>query len=129
MLADVPVIAMIPTKDMAKARKFYEDQLGLKAAEEDEGGITYVCGNGSTVLLYETYIENLGEQTVASWMVSDLRAEVDDLKSKGVSFVDYDMPELKTVDSIATFEKSAKKAMAAWFKDPDGNVLSLLQNG
>lgn len=124
MLADSPVIAMVPTHDLEKARKFYEDVVRLTAAEDNAAEVTFSCGGGTAVMLYETFVDNLGDQTVATWMVKDLRSEVADLKSRGAEFIDYDLPRLKTVDSIATAEGVG---IAAWFKDPDGNVMGLIQ--
>lgn len=124
MLADAPVIAMIPTKDLASARKFYEETLRLNPAEEMPGGVSFVCGDGTRIAVYETYVSNLGDQTVAAWEVKDIKSEVAELKSRGVEFVEYDLPQLKTVDSIAAEEGFGS---AAWFKDPDGNILSLVQ--
>ena len=124
MLADAPVIAMIATKDLAKARKFYEETLGLTSAEEMPGGVSFSCGDGSRIAVYTTYVSNLGEQTVAAWEVEDIKNEVADLKSRGVEFVEYDLPQMKTVDSIVAEEGFGS---AAWFKDPDGNILSLVQ--
>jgi catechol 2,3-dioxygenase-like lactoylglutathione lyase family enzyme len=124
MLEDAPVIAMIPTKDLAKARKFYEQTLGLTQAEEMPRGVSFRCGDGSRIAVYETYVSNLGEQTVAAWEVKDIKSQVAELKSRGVEFLEYDLPQLKTVDSIVAEEGFGS---AAWFKDADGNILSLVQ--
>ena len=123
MLANGEVNAMVPTKDLQRARSFYEGSLGL-TAQDVSGSIRYDCGNGSWFLLYETYEEITAKHTVANWTVADLRAEVGALKSKGVTFVDYDTPNMKTVDSIMEVPELGK---VAWFKDPDGNLLGMVE--
>ncbi len=123
MLTDAPVVAIVPTTDLARAREFYEGTLGF----EDSGARTpgpeviYRCGNGSMLQVYESASAGDAQHTLASWEVGDVRAAVDGLRSRGVRFEDYDFPEFKTDDGIAT----AGDFQAAWFRDPDGNILCL----
>jgi catechol 2,3-dioxygenase-like lactoylglutathione lyase family enzyme len=130
MLTDAPVIAIVPTTDIARAREFYEGTLGLQAAgvdtPEPQAVVLYRCGDGSTFQVYERETAGDAQHTLASWAVPDVPAAVEELRGRGVRFEDYDRPDFKTKGGIATMGEFA----AAWFKDPDGNILcvhSLLQ--
>ncbi|HYZ11890.1 MAG TPA: VOC family protein [Actinomycetota bacterium] len=121
-LSDWTFGATIPAKDLARARKFYEEVLGLEVFREDPAGITYQAGD-SALFLYQTEFAGTAQHTLGGFRVSDIEATVADLRARGVTFEDYDMPGLKTVNGIA--ELGGEKG--AWFKDPDGNILSLSQ--
>jgi len=107
----------------ARARKFYEEKVGLKPKQEYAGGVVYECGNGSWVFMYPSAGAGTSQASTAFWAVDDVIAEVAVLKSRGVKFEDYDMPGLKTVDGIAT----GGGAKTAWFKDTEGNILAVSQ--
>jgi catechol 2,3-dioxygenase-like lactoylglutathione lyase family enzyme len=125
MLGDSPVWTAVPVKDPKAAREFYEGVLGLKAANEmPDGSIEYKAGNNTGLFTYPTPNAGKSPATLASWKVDDLEKTVGELKAKRVKFEDYDMPGLKTVEGIATMHG----ASAAWFKDPDGNILNLFQS-
>jgi len=123
MLSKSTVSACIPVSDVQRARKFYESTLGLKVKQETPGGTMFECGNASTLFVYPSGGAGTNKATTATWNVSDIHAAVADLKSKGVSFEEYDMPGLKTEDGIAT----TGNAKAAWFKDTEGNILGIVQ--
>ena len=118
--ADWTFGATIPAKDLAGTRKFYEDVLGLKVYREDPAGITYHSGD-SILFLYPTEFAGTAQHTLGGFQVSDIEAAMADLRAKGVTFEEYDMPGLKTVNGVA--ELGGEKG--AWFKDPEGNILSL----
>ena len=123
MLGDYPAAATIATADLARARTFYEETLGLKVDMEDPGGILYVSGE-SRVLLYPSQFAGPSKVTVVSWMVDDLDRVVGELSAKGITFEQYDFPGLKTDErGIA----DAGNLKGAWFKDPDGNILNVGQ--
>jgi catechol 2,3-dioxygenase-like lactoylglutathione lyase family enzyme len=125
MLGDKRVATTIPVRDPAQARSFYEGALGLKLSREfADGSIEYECGGGTSVVTYPT-AENAGRSpaTLASFEVEDAEATVRELHDKGVTFEEYDMPGLKTVDGIAELAGSK----GAWFKDPDGNILAVFE--
>jgi predicted enzyme related to lactoylglutathione lyase len=124
MLQNAPVVPYIPAHDVPRARRFYEDKVGLVAREEIAGGVVYECGQGSWIFLYPSAGAGTSTASQAFWQVEDLDAEVAGLRSRGVVFENYDMPGLKTVDGIATFHTSR----AAWFKDSEGNTMALIQN-
>jgi catechol 2,3-dioxygenase-like lactoylglutathione lyase family enzyme len=123
MLKTAPIIPYIPVTDVARARKFYEEKLGLNPKEEYAGGVIYECGNGSWVFMYPSAGVGTSKASTAFWAVDDVAVEVADLKSRGVVFEEYDMPGVKTVNSIAT----GGGAKTAWFKDSEGNILAVSQ--
>jgi catechol 2,3-dioxygenase-like lactoylglutathione lyase family enzyme len=123
MLKGYNSATMIPTKDLEKTRRFYEDVLGFSVNREDPGGVEYQSG-GTSFFLYPTQFAGTAQHTLIGWNVDDIESVVDDLASKGVSFEQYDMGELKT-DAKGIAEMG--KERGAWFKDPEGNILSLFQ--
>ncbi|HEX9377349.1 MAG TPA: VOC family protein [Actinomycetota bacterium] len=123
MLESYPVAATIATGDLARARSFYEETLGLKVDMEDEGGILYESG-GARLLVYPSQFAGTSQATAATWLVDDIDRVVDELAAKGITFEQYDFPGLKTdergIADAGTFK-------GAWFKDPDGNILNVGQ--
>jgi len=124
MLQNSPFYAYIPARDVARARRFYEDKLGLKAREEVAGGVVYEFGKGTAAFLYPTPNAGTSRASQAFWQVADIEREVAELKKRGVKFEDYDMPGMKTEDGIFT----GGGARAAWFKDSEGNILAVIQD-
>jgi catechol 2,3-dioxygenase-like lactoylglutathione lyase family enzyme len=120
--ADWTFGATIPAKDLEGTRKFYENVLGLEMVREDPAGISYRTGD-SVLFLYPTEFAGTAQHTLGGFSVSDIEAAVSELRAKGVTFEEYDMPGLKTVNGIA--ELGGEKG--AWFKDPEGNILSVSQ--
>jgi catechol 2,3-dioxygenase-like lactoylglutathione lyase family enzyme len=114
----------LPATDMARARAFYENILGFRAAEEIAGGVVYQFAGGTRCFLYPTKNAGTNRASQAFWQVGDVDAEVADLKRRGVTFEEYDVPGMKTVNSIA----EAGGARTAWFKDPEGNILAIVQD-
>jgi predicted enzyme related to lactoylglutathione lyase len=123
MLKDAPIVPYIPVADVARARKFYEEKVGLKVKEEYAGGVIYECGKGSLVFMYPSPGAGTSKASAAFWAVDDIAAEVAELKARGVVFEEYDMPGIKTVNGIAT----GGGARTAWFKDSEGNILAVSQ--
>jgi predicted enzyme related to lactoylglutathione lyase len=123
MLANAPIVPYIPAADIPRARKFYEDVLGLSVKEVYAGGVIYECGKGSWVFMYPSPGAGTNKASTAFWSVDDVEAEVAALKSRGVTFEDYDSPGMKTVNGILT----AGGAKTAWFKDTEGNILAISQ--
>jgi catechol 2,3-dioxygenase-like lactoylglutathione lyase family enzyme len=122
MLADKNAMATIPVKDIGAAKKFYERTLGLKkSGAEDNGVATYTSGD-STIVVYESQFAGTNRATAATWGVGDeLDNIVRTLKNAGVAFEHYDMPGLRQEGDIHV----AGGFKAAWFKDPDGNILHI----
>jgi catechol 2,3-dioxygenase-like lactoylglutathione lyase family enzyme len=124
MLQESPMFAYLPVKDLPRARYFYEKQLGFAPKSELGGGVLYEFARGTACFMYPTPNAGTSRASQAFWQVEDVEREVADLRGRGVVFEEYDFPGLKTVNGIAT----AGGAKSAWFKDPDGNILALIQN-
>ncbi len=127
MLANVPVCATLPTSDLNRARGFYVEMLGLvEGPMSVEGGAFFAAGGGTMIRVYERppgYAP--AEYTVLGFLVEDLEQEMSDLRRRGVTFEEYDLPHLKTEDGVYTDRHRGAKG--AWIKDPDGNILALTQ--
>lgn len=120
-LATSAVAALLPVADIDRAKGFY-DRLDLPfLGTNDEGSLMYQLSGGTTLILLPREAGTQNPSTALTWEVDDVAAEIADLEGRGVVFEDYDLPDLKTVDHIA--EVGGEKA--AWFLDPDGNVLCL----
>lgn len=125
MLKNYPIVPYIPASDVARARQFYEQKVGLVPREEIAGGVVYECANGSWIFLYPSFGAGTSKASQAFWQVKDVEAEVAELKARGVVFEEYDMPGLKTVNGILSSEGNK----AAWFKDTEGNIMALIEGG
>jgi catechol 2,3-dioxygenase-like lactoylglutathione lyase family enzyme len=125
MLKDSNVGAVIAVKDLQKAKEFYEGKLGLEVDEKDNGdpsGVLYKSGS-SNLFIYPSEFGGTNKATAAAWNVDDVPAIVEDLKSRGVTFEHYpDMPEVTLEGDVHVMGEMK----AAWFKDPDGNILNIV---
>jgi predicted enzyme related to lactoylglutathione lyase len=122
MLKNAPIRAYIPASDMPRARKFYEELIGLQPKAEYAGGVVYECG-GAEVFMYPTPSAGTSKASQAFWQVRDVEAEVTELKARGVKFEQYDFPGVTMKNNIVT----AGGAKTAWFKDTEGNILAIAQ--
>lgn len=120
MLKSYPVYTTLPVTDFDRARAFYKDKLGLTPT--GPGRDVFECGKGTGFVLASMSFKP-GGHTQMSFLVDDVTAVVRQLKAKGVVFEEYDMPGLKTVNSVA--ERPDFKG--AWFKDSEGNVIGIGQ--
>ena len=122
MFADHDSMATVAVKKLDVARKFYEGVLGLKAVHtEGKEAVAYKTGS-SSLLVYQSQFAGSNKATAASWGVGgDLKEIVKTLKSKGVSFEHYEFPGVVMDGDIHVMGKMKN----AWFKDPDGNILSI----
>src|SRR5439155_8589598 len=113
-----------------RARSFYAERLGLEPADERPGGILYRCASGEFAL-FESTGASSGSFTQMAWQVEDIEAAVEELRSRGVVFEEYDVPGLTTVGGIAEVEgqypSKGSGERAAWFRDSEGNVLAIGQ--
>jgi catechol 2,3-dioxygenase-like lactoylglutathione lyase family enzyme len=123
MLGEHPITPVLLAKDLAAAREFYHDRVGLEILTESDDAIVFKCGGGTHLDVTKSTVGTADEQTQASWQVQDLRAEVAELRSRGVEVQEYDMPGLKTEDGIADLGF----AWMAWMIDPGGNALAIMQ--
>lgn len=124
MLQQSPIYAYIPAKNLARAREFYEQKLGFTPKNVRDDGVLYEFANGTRCFLYPTPNAGTSKASQAFWEVADVEREVADLKQRGVTFEEYDMPGLKTVNGVAT----GGGAKAAWFKDTEGNIMAVIEN-
>lgn len=124
MLRDSDTYATLPVTDMDRARTFYRDNLGLVEDMVTEGGVMYRSG-ATRFFVYPSRYRAAGH-TQMSWTVPDIKSAVAALKSSGVTFEEFDLPGIKSVDGIV---QSGPNVWTAWFKDPDGNLLGLTEIG
>jgi catechol 2,3-dioxygenase-like lactoylglutathione lyase family enzyme len=125
MLTDQKTYTTIPVSDLDRARKFYGETLVVAAVMVTEGGIMY-GGGGTQFFVYPSRSKASGGPSQMSWIVRDIKAEVAELRAKGIKFEEYDIPGLEMVDGIA---HSGPSVWTAYFRDPDGNLLGLTQIG
>ncbi len=123
MLQNSPMFAYIPAKDVARARRFYEEKLGFVPGNELAGGVSYEFPGGTACFLYPTPNAGTSAASQAFWQVPDIEAEVAELEKRGVTFEHYDMPDAPMKNEIVT----AGGAKAAWFKDTEGNIMAIIQ--
>jgi catechol 2,3-dioxygenase-like lactoylglutathione lyase family enzyme len=123
MLGKTDATPMIAVKDLDRARKFYEEKLGLKPGEEQGGELLTLKSGDTTFNVYRSEFAGTNKATALNFDVSDIDAEVRELKDKGIMFEKYDLEGLTPKGDIYVGEGMK----TAWFKDPDGNILSLFE--
>lgn len=124
MLGDHLVFPILLSKDLDASRGFYHGTLGLEILREDpDDRIVFRCGNGSQIAVTKSTVGTKDTQTQLAWRTSDLAAELVDLRARGVKIEEYEAPDPVTTDGIADMGHS----WAAWFLDPSGNVLAVVQ--
>jgi catechol 2,3-dioxygenase-like lactoylglutathione lyase family enzyme len=124
MLGDYPMATRLAASDIGRARAWYADKLGLKPEKEEMGGqaLWYRTG-GTWFLVYQTETAGTARNTVGGWEVAGLESLMAELRSRGVTFEDYDFGEMKTVDGLLSMDGYK----AAWFADSEGNILELTE--
>ena len=125
MLGNAGATPMIAVKDIDRARRFYEGTLGLPAKEAMGGEVLEVTSGDTLINVYKSEFAGTNQATALTFDVPDIEAEVRELKDKGVFFEQYDMPGLEQRGDLYVGEG----VKTAWFKDPDGNILSLFEGG
>ena len=128
MYGNAALHPVLPASDLDRAKRWYAEKLGLEPVREDEyGGAEYEVG-GAMFLVYQSEFAGTNKATAAGFRVDDFDASVAELRSAGVVFEDVDFGEFgSTVDGVITMPGSTDKA--AWFKDSEGNILSLTNMG
>jgi catechol 2,3-dioxygenase-like lactoylglutathione lyase family enzyme len=125
MLGDKEAVANIAVKNLETAKKFYEETLGLTqiGAEGQEEEVIVFRSGGSKIYVYKSQYAGTNQATALTWVVGkDIESVVQELKSKGVTFEHYDMPDTTREGDIHV----AGNMKVAWFKDPDGNILNII---
>jgi catechol 2,3-dioxygenase-like lactoylglutathione lyase family enzyme len=124
MLGDNDAAANLAVKDLTRARRFYEDVLGLRPVEEEGGELVTYKSGASLINVYRSDFAGTNKATALTWQVADIDAAVADLKQKGVAFEHYEMPQLTQEGDVYVAPDGHMRV--AWFKDPDGNILNLV---
>ena len=124
MLGKANATPMIAVKDLDRARKFYEETLGLEAREEMGGEVLTVQSGRTPITVYKSEFAGTNKATSLTFEVDNLEDEVSELKGKGIFFEKYDLEGLTPKGDFYEGEGGFK---TAWFKDPDGNILSLIE--
>jgi predicted enzyme related to lactoylglutathione lyase len=121
MLGYADAVATVAVKNLPAASEFYERKLGLKKLESEEEEVLVFQSGNSRMLAYKSQFAGTNQATAVTWAVDDVDGTVRDLKSRGVMFERYDFPDVKLEGDVHVFGEHR----AAWFKDPDGNILAL----
>ena len=121
-LAARDAVANLAVKDLRRARKFYEETLGLKPVHEEGGEVVVYRSGNSTVNVYRSDYAGTNQATAVTWTVGNIEEVVKVLRSRGVTFEHYDMPGMLLEGDIHV----SSGVKVAWFKDPDGNILNLI---
>jgi catechol 2,3-dioxygenase-like lactoylglutathione lyase family enzyme len=124
MLANAKLVAFVLTSDAGRARRFYEGLLGLRVVAEDDFALV-IDANGTTLRVVKMKETKPSPHTVVGWEVPDIRGAVAALRERGVTCEKYSFMEQ---DESGIWSPPGGGARVAWFKDPDGNVLSLSQH-
>ena len=121
MLEGANLAAVLSASDLGRAKAWYAEKLDLKPVEEHEQEVWYQTGS-SRWLLYKSGFAGTNKATSAGFLVDDVEATVAELRGRGVEFQEYDEPDFKTVDGVATTPDGTK---VAWFTDSEGNIISV----
>ena len=121
MLSDRDAVATVAVKNLESARKFYEQTLGLKKIMENEEVLAFKTGN-STLFVYRSQFAGTNKATAVTWVADEVEDIVKTLKSRGISFEHYDLPNMTRQGDLHV--NGTMKT--AWFKDPDGNIFSVV---
>lgn len=124
MLKDRKVSATIAVADMDRAVAWYRDKLGFEPYEKSEAGVNYECAGGTRFGLYPSQFAGTAKSTLMGWETTELEKDMEELRSRGITFEEYDFPGLKTENGIA--ELGGERG--CWFKDSEGNILALFEN-
>ena len=124
MIGKADARPMIAVSDLDRARKFYENTLGLKTKDEMGGELLSMKSGDTLINVYRSEYAGTNKATALTFDVDDIDSEVRDLKDKGIFFEHYDMPDLKQRGDLYVGEG----VKMAWFKDRDGNILSLVES-
>jgi catechol 2,3-dioxygenase-like lactoylglutathione lyase family enzyme len=124
-LARAPMTTMLPVRDLERARQYYEDVLGLiPEGLQPDGKFIFKCANGGLLALFPKPEGTKAEHTAVGFEVEAITPVIRYLEQRGVIFHDYDLPGFRTVDHVCVLGSEK----AAWFSDPEGNILCVHQN-
>ena len=123
MLGQHLIHPVLLATDLGAAKDFYHGRLGLEILNQSDAAMVFGCGGGTQLAVTKSTTGTADTQTQTSWLVKDVRAEVAELRSRGVKIEEYDLPGLKTQDGVADIGF----AWAAFIIDPGKNALGILQ--
>jgi catechol 2,3-dioxygenase-like lactoylglutathione lyase family enzyme len=123
MLGKRNAVANLAVSDLDRARAFYTDTLGLREVDQEGDELIVLKSGDSEVSVYRSDYAGTNKATAVTWAVDDIDAEVSALKQKGVMFEHYDMPGLEVRGDVHVGDGMK----IAWFKDPDGNILNIVE--
>lgn len=123
VLSEHPVFPILLSRDLDASMAFYRDTLGLEVARRDPDRIVFRCGGGTQLVVTESTVGTADVQTQLAWRVPDIRAAIEELRSRGVTIQEYVAPDPVTTDGVADMGHS----WAAWFIDPSDNCLAVVQ--
>ena len=123
-LAKTDAATMLAVKDLDRARRFYEGVLGLEKVDEEGDELVAYRSGKSTINVYRSEFAGTNKATAVTWQVDDIDSVIRDLKAKGVAFEHYQVPGLRQQGDLSV-SADGGDMKTAWFKDPDGNILSL----
>jgi len=123
MFKDRQATVMIPATDVERAKRWYKEKLGVEPVRDDQYGVQYLLGGGTHAFLYPSGYAGTAGHTLVSFASPDLRQDMADLRSRGVTFLDYDLPGLQTKDGVADFGPVKN----AWARDSEGNILGFVE--
>jgi catechol 2,3-dioxygenase-like lactoylglutathione lyase family enzyme len=121
VLKDGQAAATLAVSDMDRASKFYTDTLGFSVAQQSPGGTLFQGGQGTAFFVYPSQFAGTNKATAMSFNVEDFDATIEELRGKGITFMDFDLGDFKTENGIA----QTPDGPAAWFTDPDGNIINV----
>jgi catechol 2,3-dioxygenase-like lactoylglutathione lyase family enzyme len=119
-MAIASVYPTLPVVNLERAKKFYQEKLGLKVVSEDPSPGALLQAGGCYLYIYQRAATK-ADHTVASFTVENIEATMKELRAKGVKFEEYDLPNLKTVNGLFSMDGYR----AAWFKDSEGNIVAI----
>ncbi len=123
MFADRQATMQIPATDVERAKRWYAEKLGIEPAHSDDFGALYLLAGGMRAFLYPTQFAGTAQHTLFSFASEDLAADMKQLRARGVTFEDYDLPGFKTDKGVATFGPVKN----AWAKDSEGNIIGFVE--
>ena len=126
MIGDHTPVPTLGVKDLGRARKFYEETLGLAPGRDNPGGVEYRAGS-SGVFVYESEFAGTNKATAVMFELPEdaFDSQIADLRAKGVEFQTFDLPETQWDDGVASMSMGGVSFRSVWFQDPDGNILNL----
>lgn len=125
MLGNTDALATVAVKDLTAAAAFYEGKVGLKKLESEEKEVLLYQSGNTRLLVYQSQFAGTNKATAATWAVDDVDGQVRELRNKGIVFEHYDFPGVTREGDVHV----SGKRRNAWFKDPDGNILSIVNKG